>query len=74
MEMWSRQLTFSMIYNIQVYEPSSNFCLEVIIAQRSLPNRNTASTIAQKNLILSSLEILDLQTTFMPFKALQNKA
>ena len=44
---------------MRVYEPSSDFCSEVFIAQHSLPYRSTASTVAQKNLSLNSPEIFD---------------
>ena len=61
--MWSRQLTFSTATrNMRVYKPSSDFCSEAFIAQHSFPYRSIASTVAGKNLSLSSLEILDHQT------------
>ena len=59
---------------MRVYEASGDFCSEAFIVQHSLPYRSTASTVAQKNLSLSSLEIFDLQTIFMSFKAFQAKA
>ena len=59
---------------MRLYEPSSDFCSEIFIVQHSLLDRSTASTVAQKNLSLSSLETFDLQTIFMSFKAFQAKA
>ena len=61
------KLKFSATRNMRVYDPSSDFCREDVIAHKSLSYRSMNSAVALKNLILSSREILDLHTIFRSF-------
>ena len=55
--------------SILVYVPSRDFSIDVLSDQHTLPYRRMDSTVARKNLILSSLDSPDLHVTDIPLSA-----